>query len=104
MVGDGNADAVFAWARSDREGKQLLAKAMRGQAHDRDLSGYRDLSAASLAHRAKSDPHAVAHGIVAGGGKAKVENGKVLIDLGKEGGGWTEFTSALKGKVVRLGR
>jgi hypothetical protein len=103
MVGEAGADAVIDWARQDPQGKQLLATASRAQVDRRDLSGYRDVVAAYLVAEAGRDPHRVAEGIRAGGSKAKVQDGRVLVDL-EDGTGWTVFTSAIRGNVVGLGK
>jgi hypothetical protein len=52
--------------------------------------------------QANKDPARIAAGIAAGGTPSKVQNGKVLVDLGKAGGGWTELTSALRGDAIGL--
>jgi hypothetical protein len=101
MVGD--SEAAFNWARNDPAGRQLLASAIRGQLNERSLAGFKSVAHGYLAHLCKTPEgrEAVAEGIRAGGhNRVKIEGGKVLIDLGKAGGGWTEFTSALRGGVI----
>jgi hypothetical protein len=102
MVGEGSSDAVMEWARTDPQGKQLLAAAARAQVDRRDLSGYRDVAAAYLTHRAQVDPEGVAQGLRAGGTKATVRGGKVIVKLpdGSDG----EFTSMLRGSAISLGK
>jgi len=93
MVGD--ADAVFAWANSDPQGKALFHQARAMQARDRSLEGYALLSQQYILALADKDPKAVVAGLVAGGGKAHVEAGRVMVDLGN-GMGTTPLAAAFK--------
>jgi hypothetical protein len=102
MVGD--SEAAFNWARSDPKGKELLQNAIRGQLGERSLDGFKSVAHGYLTHLCKTPEgrEQVAQGIRAGGHHGvKVESGKVLVDLGKAGGGWTELTSALRGGAIR---
>ena len=65
MVGD--ADAVFQWASSDKQGAKLFKEARAQQARDRSLAGYSALTQGYLLDLASKDPAAVASGLVAGG-------------------------------------
>jgi hypothetical protein len=102
MTGPETADEVFDWARSDKSGRELLQASIRGQLNERSLSGYRALVAGFLSHQARTDPERVAAGVRAGGTKATVKSGKVIVTLpdGTEG----EFTSLVRGGVLRLVR
>jgi hypothetical protein len=102
-VGPGSAQEVFDYARSSERGRELLKSAMRDQVDNRSTKGYTALSVEFLRHLADRDPARVVAGLREGGSEAKVVNGKVLVNLGKAGGGWTEFTSALRGNVVKAG-
>jgi hypothetical protein len=98
LVGD--ADAVMEWARSDPQGRQLLAEAGRAQLDRRDLSGYHAVTVGYLRHLADTNPEALVAGLREGGTKAKLERGKVLINVD---GTWSEFTSALRAGAAKLG-
>jgi hypothetical protein len=102
MVGEGHAEAVLEWARNDPQGKHLLSAAARAQVDSRDLDGYRDLVAAYLADRARTDPEAVAQGLRNAGTSATVRGGKVIVQLpnGTDG----EFTSLIRGDVISIGK
>lgn len=80
MIGD--PEQLWAWCSSDKRGAKLFETARRLQATERSLEGYAALSRAYILDLAETEPETVAAGLVAGGTKASVEGGKVVIDLG----------------------
>jgi hypothetical protein len=96
MIGD--PDQLWAWAAQDPKGAALAQAARAQQARDRSLEGYTRLTQAYLVALADRDPKAVADGIVAGGGKAHVEAGKVMVDIGP--GGTTTLAAAFRGGLA----
>jgi hypothetical protein len=82
MLGQGQAEAAFEWANKDPKGKELLRAAMRSQVQDRNLSGYQDVVAGYLAYLSDTNPQAVVNGIIAAGGKASIQSGRVIVHLG----------------------
>jgi hypothetical protein len=95
------SEEVFEFGRTTPEGRRLLQEASRRQVNDRDSSGYVALTKAWLIHQSRLDPHRVASGITAGGTKATVKDGKVILTLpGK--GGQVSLDAALRGGVIDL--
>jgi hypothetical protein len=97
----GGADAVMSWARSDPQGKKLFAEAARAQVDRRDLSGYQALTVGYLEHLSETNPEALIAGLKEGGTKAKLERGKVLVNLD---GSWSEFSSMIRAGAAKLGK
>jgi hypothetical protein len=84
MIGD--PQQLWDWAAQNKQGAKLFETARRLQATERSLSGYTALTQAYILDLADKSPETVAAGLVAGGTRAFVEEGRVLVDLGPTGG------------------
>lgn len=100
LVGPGNAERVFTFAQTNREGKEIAKRAMQAHSRQRSTAGYVKLARAYLADLAKKDPAAVVEGIRNGGGKARIVNGEVVVNLGKRHGGEVSFVAAMKAGLI----
>jgi len=95
------AEEVLSWAQANSKTK--FAEALRKQINSRDLDGYREVSRMWLIDAARKDPKRIAEGIRAAGNKAKVDGGRVLVDMG-DGMGWSDLAGAIRGGAYVVGK
>jgi hypothetical protein len=99
-VGPGMSAQVFDFARSSKQGQEMLREAMQLQANERSTAGYTKLARAFLADLSTKDPQAVADGITRSGtAKAVVKSEKVLV-YGADGKELGEFSSLMRSGLI----